>query len=87
MVGNTKETQVVHPVKTLQKLKGYILSKRLQNSSSTSLGLSCENTKETQGVHPVKTLSGSFYENTKETQVVHPVKTLRKLKWLILSKH
>ena len=46
-------TQVVHPVKTLRRLKWYILSKRLGNSS----GLSCQNTKETQVVHPVKTLS------------------------------
>ena len=75
---------MVHRVKTLQKFKWCILSKHDGDSSGTF----CQNTKETQVVHPVKALQNSKKVKwLKESQVVHSVKTLRKVQWLILSKH
>ncbi len=57
------ERQMIHHVKTLRKLKWYILSERLENSSD----ISGRNAEETQVVHPIETL---------RTEVVHPGKNV-----------
>ena len=72
---------MVHPVKKFRKLKVYILSKRLGNSS----GLSFQNTKETEVVHPIKTQVAYLVQTLRRLKWY--VKTRRSLKWYTLSKH
>ena len=77
-------TQVVHPVKTLRRLKWYILPHLIARFCRER----AENPLRTLRMNPKRKTASipSLAAFCHRTQVVHPVKTLRRLKWYILSK-